>query len=94
VIAATIVDPIAKRRTDGRVLRDKVRARTSLSQASGITEVRVLRRLIDEDTSRDSPWRVLVELVRATPHLTESEDAKLRMFARIVTLTRDAGPKT
>jgi hypothetical protein len=50
-----------------------------------------MRRLIDEeDTSPDSPWGELIELVRAMPHLSDRQPAKLRIFARIAERIRAA----
>jgi len=48
-----------------------------------------MKRLMDEEMSGDSPSRVLVELVRAIVHLTESQLEKRRIVARLIALERE-----
>jgi hypothetical protein len=44
---------------------------------------------MDEEMSGDSPSRVLVELVRAIPQLTESLLAKRRIIGRVIARERE-----
>jgi hypothetical protein len=48
-----------------------------------------MKRLMDEEMTGDSASRVLVELVRAIAHLTESPLAKRRIVARLIALERE-----
>lgn len=48
-----------------------------------------MKRLMDEVICGDSPSRVLVELIRNLPHLTESLLAKRRIIARVIERERE-----